>query len=746
MISFFKKLVRMSVDEATGWNDKKRSIQLVPLNDVIKTPQNEWQVTGTDPSFILDGKMRKGWNEFSWHSYAEESIPLKFYIDNGTGFSEERTITPTYIPKGTYEGKIYLFIPYDTKRLRLDTGDRKLIFSLDRLEIQKITRLRMILRASKGQSSSAKDTEPYNHILKKTLMTLKNEGFKSTWSKVKQKVGVNYSIDEYSIWQKNYSFSVPNITQINSEIEFMEYQPLISIVLPVYNVDEVWLRKCIDSVINQYYTKWQLCIADDASTKDHIKRVLDEYQLLDKRIEVIYREKNGHISESSNSALSLVKGDFIGLLDHDDELSKDALYEVAKLLNQDRSLDLIYSDEDFINMDFRRVSPFFKPDWSPDRFLCHMYYGHFGVYRYSLVQQAGGFRKGFEGSQDFDLALRFTEYTQKIAHIPKMLYHWRMIPESTASNASAKSYTHVAGLKALNEAMQRRNIDGWIEELDKYPNYYLIHYNVIEKPLVSILIHVDKDSTEIEELLKHITKNTSYQNYEIILLGNQTSLVNEKLKSKWSNMFTAGFKTIFDASLSTSQLKNLGVLHSSGEHLLFMDCHLRFKHDTWLNDLIGQSQRAETAVIGGYIKNHDQTIAHSGLVIGIGIDHVAEDAYKGHSVEFPGHYGAMFIVRNVSAICSEFFFVGRKIFLDLQGFDENLGESWYNVDFCLKALDDDYVNVWLPYVELESTQKRKIKSLENDTNYMRQKWLTTLRHDRYYNVNYSKDKPYMLNV
>lgn len=748
MISRLKRIFFIAWDEMNGWISGKRTIKLVPLNDVIKDENNNWEATGSDPSFVLEGSFRKGWIEFTWQSRTEESIPLKFYMNFGNGFSEEFTVTPSYMPKGTHEGKVLFFVPYNTKQLRLDTGDKKVVFTLEDVHIKKITRVHMVLRKLKDHRSQNEQDSSLFSIFKKVIAIIKKEGFYSLLQKVKNKSNTPLSYNEYTIWQNNHRLTDKDLQFMYDDIQMMQYQPLISFVLPVYNVDEIWLRRCIDSVIDQTYTNWELCIADDASTKEHIKSVLDEYRHNDSRIKVIYRENNGHISEASNSALTLVTGEYVALLDHDDEVAINALYEIVKLLNQNPNLDIIYSDEDFVNMDHQRISPFFKPDWSPDRFLCHMYYGHLGVYRSLLIQEVGGFRKGYEGSQDFDLALRVTEKTKQIAHIPKILYHWRMIPESTAANSSAKSYTHIAGKKALSDAIIRRNIDGWIEELSDYPNYYLLHYNVQADPLASIIVTGNSNSIATDEFLEHMYNQTAYKNYEIIIVWNTSAENISNINEKWSQRLGTRYKSFVNHDLQGSKLYNNAVSLSEGEHYLFINSSIRLTNELWLQDMIGHSQRKETATIGTYIQSDTDLIVHSGYVLGLGEHNIAEDPYKGISIDFPGHYGAMFVTRNVSAVSKEFFIVSKEVFTQLEGFDEQLNNDFFEIDFALKAMQAGYSNVWLPYVRVIITQEARGMHMisQEDCAYIKQKWNGMFDRDAYYNDNYSKNRAYMLDV
>ncbi len=322
-----------------------------------------------------------------------------------------------------------------------------------------------------------------------------------------------YPKNVYELWVRENRLTDADRKRILEHIDSLSYRPTFSLIVPVYNTDERWLRRCLDSVLAQLYPDWELCIADDASTDPTVRKVLEEYKARDARIRVVFRQENGHISASSNSALEMATGEFVALLDHDDELAENALYENAVLLNEHPDADMIYSDEDKITEEGKRHSPFFKPDWSPDTFLSQMYTCHLGVYRTELVRRIGGFRVGFEGSQDYDLVLRLTDKTEKIYHIPKVLYHWRTIHGSTALAHESKNYAYKAGLKAIKEALDRRNEGGWVENVVNYPGQYLVHYPVVGRPLISIVIPTKDHPQALDQCLKSIFTKTSYNSF-----------------------------------------------------------------------------------------------------------------------------------------------------------------------------------------------------------------------------------------
>jgi predicted O-linked N-acetylglucosamine transferase (SPINDLY family)/GT2 family glycosyltransferase len=517
-------------------------------------------------------------------------------------------------------------------------------------------------------------------------------------------------------------------------------KPVFSIIFPVFNTPENYLREAIESVINQVYPYWELCIADDKSTEPHVREILQEYAQRDTRIKIVYRTENGHISQTSNSAIEIATGEFIALLDHDDLLTSDALYEMALLLNQHPDADMIYSDEDKVNDNNQFIFPTNKPDWCPDSFLSRMYTCHLGVYRRTLINQIGGFRVGYEGSQDYDLVLRLTEKTNKIFHIPKILYHWRLHAGSTSASTTAKTYAYEAGFKALTDALSRRGENGKILSDLNIPGHYHARYEVQKHKLVSIIILVCDASLTLDGCLESIVRQTLYQNYEIIIVDN--NLTNTELKTtidKWKSQQPDKLKHYLHSTLSSSsELNNYAVTKSKGDYLLFLSSDIQISQDDWLSAMVEQSQRKSIGAVGAFLLDSYGTIQHVGSVLGLG--EIASHIYKGVTrVDEYETLAHISLIKNVSVITKDCLMCRRDVFESIGGFDETLPAVYNEVDLCLNMTVKGYRNIILPHVKLThqelttwqvtSTQKERTESKILAVEILERKWGKKLNYD-----------------
>uniref|UniRef100_A0A7V4E5J4 Glycosyltransferase n=1 Tax=candidate division WOR-3 bacterium TaxID=2052148 RepID=A0A7V4E5J4_UNCW3 len=555
--------------------------------------------------------------------------------------------------------------------------------------------------------------------------------------------------DDYELWILKNEPKKEDLKRMAEECKKFKYSPKISIIMPTWNTEEKWLRKAIESVLNQVYDNWELCIADGGSTKPHVRRVLEEYARKDRRIKVKFLPENLGIAGNSNEALKLATGEFVAFLDHDDELAPFALYEVVKLLNEKPDLDFIYSDEDKIDEKGRRRDPFFKPDYSPDMFLSCNYICHLSVIRKSLVDKVGGFRLGYDGSQDYDLFLRVLEHTDKIAHIPKILYHWRMIRTSAASSTSAKPYAYEAAKKALADAMRRRGIEieGVYDGL--WLGSYRIKYKIKGNPKVSIIIPT-KDKVEVlKRCIDSILNKTTYQNYEIVIVDNNSQ--EEKTFEYYETIKDNPKIRILEYKkpFNFSAINNYAVSKVDSEFILFLNNDTEVITPEWLSAMLEHAQRREVGAVGAKLIFPNNTIQHCGIVLGLGPHRVAGNIYY----KFPehhGYFGTINIIRNFSAVTAACMLTKKSLFEEVGGFDEvNLPIAFNDVDYCLKLREKGYLIVYTPYAVLyhheslsrghEDTPEKQERFLR-EVKYMRMKWGQILDNDPYYNPNLTRER------
>lgn len=586
------------------------------------------------------------------------------------------------------------------------------------------------------------------------------------WIKAKKgfkymaKNGISHTIQRAKIEKLRNQASYPNwlarnevldIEAMTQEIATFHYQPKISIAMPVYNVEEKWLRLCIDSILNQVYTNWELCMADDASTDPNVKKILTEYQQLDERIRVVFREQNGHISEATNSALAIATGEFVALLDNDDELSINAFYEVVKVLNENPELDLIYSDEDKIDMDGNRSDPAFKPDWSPDLLLGTNYISHLGVYRRSILEEIGGFRKGYEGSQDYDLVLRFTEKTTKerIKHIPKVLYYWRMLPTSTAVDQGSKGYAFEAGLRAVQDALVRRGINGHATH-GAANGLYDVYYDIKSDKLVSIIIPTKNGYKDVQRCVSSIIEKTTYQNYEIIMADNgSTDPKMHELYAEFEQQLPGRFFVeSIDIPFNFSTINNRAVKKAHGEYLLFLNNDTEVITENWLTLMVSFAQQERIGCVGAKLLYPNNTVQHAGVILGLG--GVAGHGHYGYPHGDLGYFGRLAINVNYSAVTAACLLMKKADFDAVGGFEEAFTVAFNDVDLCLKVQALGRDNVWLHEAELyhfESQTRgyddkgKKKKRFEQEKVMMEEKWGPLIENDPFYNPNLTRDIP-----
>jgi glycosyltransferase involved in cell wall biosynthesis len=554
----------------------------------------------------------------------------------------------------------------------------------------------------------------------------------------------SFARGDYAEWIRRYDrIDSAARESMLADIAAMINPPRISVVMPTYNAEPAWLIEAIDSVRDQIYPHWELCIADDASTREDIRPLLAKFEQQDKRIRVVYREKNGHISAASNSALSLVTTDWVALLDHDDTLAPHALYFVAKEIAHRPEVRLIYSDEDKIDSNGKRHDPYFKCDINVDLLYSHNMICHLGVYQKRLVDEVGGFRLGFEGAQDYDLALRCLERvgTASIAHIPRVLYHWRTHEASTASSGGAKPYAMVAGERALNEHFERQGIDGTFESL---PCGYRAHYRLPERrPLVSLIIPTRNGVRLLKQCIESIVDRTTYTPYEIIVIDNGSD-DRATLEYLESLKAVGNIRVVRDdRPFNYSALNNMAVAMANGEIVGLINNDIEVISEDWLDEMVSLAIQPGVGAVGAKLLYPDGRIQHAGVIAGIG--GVAGHAHKLFPRDSYGYFSRCAVISSFSAVTAACLVVRKAVYEQVGGLNESdLAVAFNDVDFCLRVRDAGYRNVWTPYAELfhhESATRgsednpEKVARFNSEVRFMLARWGDSLREDPAYSPN-----------
>jgi len=534
----------------------------------------------------------------------------------------------------------------------------------------------------------------------------------------------------YERWIQRREVPTIDKTRIRESIATFKYTPKVSIVMPVYNTPEKLLNLAIESVRAQYYENWELCICDDASSQARVHSILESWSYRDARIRVTSLPDNLGVAAASNQALQSAEGEFVGFVDHDDELSPNALYEVAHLLQEHPDADVVYSDEDKLGVTDKREQPFFKPDWSPEYLLSCMYTCHFGVYRKAVLDQIGGFRPGFDGSQDYDLVLRTSEQTNRIYHIPKVLYHWRMTRDSTARSGHAKPHAFFAAKQALAEHLNRRGIRGAVLD-GAQVGHYRVRFEVNPCAKVSIIIPTRDNVRLLRKCIRSIESKTGYANYEIVIVDNQSSS-----SGTTTYLSSLSHKVVpFSGPFNFSQILNYGARECNGDCLLFLNNDAEVIAPDWLDTMLGICQQKEIGVVGAKLLFRGGRIQHVGVVLGLGGP--AGHPLRGFPRNTGRHFGIASDMRNCSAVTAACMMVRRQVFEEVRGFDENLPVAYNDVDFCLRVRAAGYRIVFAPDAELyhHESASRGYDLDPSQITYFQQRWGTLLLNDPYYNPN-----------
>jgi len=559
--------------------------------------------------------------------------------------------------------------------------------------------------------------------------------------------------DIYQDWIARFDTPSPaKRAALRRELRLLPRHPLFSIILPVYNPDLGLLEAAIDSIRNQIYERWELCIADDASTDPKVRPFLEQIAATDARIKVTFRERNGHISACSNSALALATGDWCALLDHDDAFAEHALALVSLEIDRHPDAGLIYSDEDKIDENGIRSNPFFKPDWNPELFLGQNYINHLGCYRADLLREIGGFREGFEGSQDYDLALRCVDRLrpEQVRHIPRILYHWRMVGGSLAAIPDAKPYAKEAARRAIADHCKRKDMAGEVVPCpENAESHRVIHALPQPAPLASIIILTRDRVRLLKRCVESIQARTDYRPFEIVILDNGSV---EKETLAFLQQIERGelVRVIADSGpFNYSRLNNRAAAQARGDILVFLNNDTEIDDAGWLREMISHAARSENGAVGARLWYPDGTLQHGGVVLGLGgvAGHAFPHIPRGH----PGYFNRAMLQQNCSAVTGACMALRKAVFEELGGFDEeNLGVTFNDIDFCLRLTQRGYRVVWTPSANLihhESASRGHQRTREEQAeferavDYMQTTWGAQLMNDPFYNPNLSLNPP-----
>ncbi len=720
-----------ALSNVVSWLNLLIRPKLKPKKDLMRTKFNQWEATSEDPFFELATSRIKpcGWYMVNLNlTLSNTTANSKIYIDSGQDYNEYEQLTLP-LQSGKLAKRV-LYLESPPKRLRFDPCEAPMEFSINEFSLTKLTAAKakaLMLKKLNGDVSAKINNKELYHQYNNFL-------------------DIKYSPITYQNWlDKNNLATYVTSLPVTIDSNYQD-KPLFSVILATYNSDINHLKACIESIQKQSYKHWQLCIADDASINNDIHHLLEQYIALDPRIIVTKRSQNGHISQASNSALSLAIGDYVALIDHDDLLSPFALQIMAHEIIRNPSAQFFYSDEDKIDEHNQRFSPHFKPDWNRDLFYSHNYITHFSIIKKSLVDKIGGFRTGVEGSQDYDLFLRAIVHLEdhQIIHVPHILYHWRAILGSTALSSTEKDYTSGAGLKALSDFFRNTHPDVSVTQHD-LNNCYRVEWPLPKTlPLVSLFIPTRDRVDLLKRCVDTILQKTTYSLFEIIIVNNQSTCPKtlDYLRKVSDNEKVRVIN--YEQPFNFSAINNFAATHAKGSIFGLINNDIEVLSPGWLDEMVRQVSRPDIGCVGAKLFYPDMRIQHAGVVLGIG--GIAGHSHKYFRQHHHGYHSRLSLVQNYSAVTAAALLVRKSVFDEVGGMETELSVAFNDVDFCLKVREAGYRNLWTPFAELihhESVSRgyednpEKQARFKQEVDYMVNKWGSILKSDPCYNPNLS---------
>ena len=607
--------------------------------------------------------------------------------------------------------------------------EKILQFRETKREVKQLKKEKQALRKSPERKVGQVLLAPYR-LPQKLIRALRGRGRQARDSTARAADTV-----EYQDWFEQHRATPEQLTVMRNETRKFAHQPLISVITPVFNTPVQWLEEAVQSVLGQAYEDWELILVDDNSSDEALREYLPVLASRDSRIKVFKLEGSRGISAALNRGIEHAHGEWIGFLDHDDLLEPDALFQTAKLLQQIPDADLIYSDEDKLT-EAGFDAPLFKPDWSPDFFLSCNYLCHFITVRRELVLRVGGFRSEFDSAQDYDLLFRVIEQTDRIHHIPRVLYHWRRSGSSSAISPWQKPGQLEAARRAIDEHLQRKGIRGHVA-IDWRTHAYWVRRELTEAKKISIIIPAGDRIEMLSRCIESITTKTNYPNYELVVVGQDNQ--SEEARSYFNR--SKHRLLHYDGPFKNSAIKNFAVEQTKSPWLLFLDNDLKVIDGEWLSAMAEHIQRPEVGAVGARLLWPNDTVQHAGIVLGVG--GVVEHAFRGFPAEDPGVFKQLQVTRNYSCVTGACLLTRRDVFIEVGGFDEErLPMAFNDVDLCLKMRRAGYLIVYTPFAKLyrhESAGHPRLAE-PREAGFMRERWPELLQRDPYYNPNLSRER------
>jgi GT2 family glycosyltransferase len=703
-----------------------------------------------DPQIIFKPSdvLPPGWYRIDLDTATPVPLNPQVFFDFGGGFSE---VFSTRLRKGRGPGRYFAIVrlPFPVIMVRLDPMEEPGRLSIASFRFRRqAPHERAVSLGYQGLRMMRRHPRAFISRLPIYLRALKHPVFLQMRETPNIQGGGSGTYDD---WIKRHDFDrARDAEALRAETDALAHKPLISVVMPVYNTPAKLLEEAIASVAGQIYPNWELCIADDRSTEPHVRRIFESWQCRESRVKVVLREENGHISHATNSAFALATGEWIAMLDHDDLLRPNALAEVALEIARHPDAELIYSDEDKLDASGRRYDPYFKPDFSRELFRSQNYLNHLTVHRAENIRAVGGWRSGFEGSQDYDLNLRIFERVDmaNIRHIPKVLYHWRAVEGSTAIAAGEKNYAYAAGQRALEDHVARMKLPATVEPAPDTP-FYRLKFAVPEpQPLVSLVIPTRDRLELVRNCVDSILEKTTYRNYEIVIVDNgsvekETLAWFAKIRRK-GNIRVLSYKKPFNYAA----INNFAVGKAKGEIVGLVNNDIEVISPDWLTEMVSWAVQPDIGCVGAKLYYEDDTIQHAGVILGIG--GVAGHSHKGFHRQDFGYFARLKLAQNLSAVTAACLVVRKEVYEEVEGLNgKDLKVAFNDVDFCLKVREAGYRNVWTPFAELyhlesvsrgEEDSPEKKERFQKEVINMMSTWDQVLRNDPFYSPHLTLDR------